>query len=393
MDANNPYFKQVQLLVRTLPYVAKERIFALKGGTAINLFVRDLPRLSVDIDLSYLPLDDRETALKNIAKAFSRIKSSMESAIPDVRVQHNSNEHRMIVSSVKDRVQVVVELSPVLRGSVFPAEELALAQSAQKLFGSAKIQVLSLPDLYAGKICAALDRQHPRDFFDIKLLMENEGISRDLIRAFLVYLISHDRPISEVIAPPVLKDLREKYDREFKGMTETPVSLETLQGVREKLIKTIHSSLVDTDKEFLLSFKAKAPKWDLLGLKGIDQLPAVKWKMLNLEKMKRDKHMESLAQLEKALSGKARDMKNLENDPQLFYFYQNEEACVKILTAHLNSPGYKKTYNPNTNLAEIQNLGNLAMVGFLQEVKTEPQVTYILTERGVEFIEVWQKRA
>jgi predicted nucleotidyltransferase component of viral defense system len=65
LEANNRYRKQVQLLVRVLPLVDVETCFALKGGTAINLFYRELPRLSVDIDLLYIPRDDRDTALKN----------------------------------------------------------------------------------------------------------------------------------------------------------------------------------------------------------------------------------------------------------------------------------------------------------------------------------------
>ncbi len=73
-----PYYRQVRLLTRILPIVAQETCFALKGGTAINLFVRDLPRLSVDIDLVYLPMDDRETALKNIAAALGRIADSIK---------------------------------------------------------------------------------------------------------------------------------------------------------------------------------------------------------------------------------------------------------------------------------------------------------------------------
>lgn len=71
--AREAYAAQVALLVRALPLVADEPHFALKGGTAINLFYRDMPRLSVDIDLTYLPLDDRTTALANISDAFGRL--------------------------------------------------------------------------------------------------------------------------------------------------------------------------------------------------------------------------------------------------------------------------------------------------------------------------------
>lgn len=157
-----------------------------------------------------------------------------------------------------------------------------------------------LPDLYAGKICAALDRQHPRDLFDIKLLLENEGISDDLRKVFLVYLISHPRPIAEVILP-THKDIRNLFEGEFLRMTEIPVTVEELEEARKDLIHILHSSLTDDEKRFLLSFKAKTPEWTLLGLEGIDQLPAVRWKMINLEKMPKDKHEKALRTLQAIL--------------------------------------------------------------------------------------------
>ena len=73
MPVDERYRRQVELLVRTLPHVAQERCFALKGGTAINLFVRNLPRLSVDIDLTYLPVADRARSLADIEAALRLI--------------------------------------------------------------------------------------------------------------------------------------------------------------------------------------------------------------------------------------------------------------------------------------------------------------------------------
>lgn len=80
------YKAQVNLLLQILPYVAKEEIFALKGGTAINLFVREMPRLSVDIDLTYIPVDSREIALQNIEEALNRIKTDIIKNLSDMRV-------------------------------------------------------------------------------------------------------------------------------------------------------------------------------------------------------------------------------------------------------------------------------------------------------------------
>jgi len=67
------YRKQVELLIKILPFIAEEDCFALKGWTAINLFVRDMPRLSVDIDLTYLPVLSRSESLDAIDAAMKRI--------------------------------------------------------------------------------------------------------------------------------------------------------------------------------------------------------------------------------------------------------------------------------------------------------------------------------
>lgn len=87
MIAQN-YSRQVALLLRVIPEIAKESCFALHGGTAINLFIRDLPRLSVDIDLTYLPIEDRDSSIKNINDALSRIKDSIENNLARIIVIH-----------------------------------------------------------------------------------------------------------------------------------------------------------------------------------------------------------------------------------------------------------------------------------------------------------------
>jgi predicted nucleotidyltransferase component of viral defense system len=302
MDRNSTYYRQVKLLVRVLPIVGKETCFALKGGTAINLFVRDLPRLSVDIDLVYLPLEDRDTALKNVRAALTRIGAAIKQEIPgcEVIASHADTEALRIFVS-HDGSRVKIELSPVMRGSVFPPSFMSVKPCVELEFGYAEMSVLTLPDLYAGKICAALDRQHPRDLFDIKLLLENEGISADMRRTFLVYLIGHNRPISELLAPG-RKNIREVFEGEFANMTTIPVTVAELEETRETLIEALRSGLTEQEKKFLISFKAREPEWALLGLDGIEQLPAVRWKMLNLSKMPRDKHAKALKVLEETLA-------------------------------------------------------------------------------------------
>ena len=304
MNRDTIYYKQVQLLIRVLPLVASEQCFALKGGTAINLFIRDLPRLSVDIDLVYLPMFEREVALTNIREALGRISKLIEKTIRSVSVQNTHEQSEALRLIVSDgSVRIKVELSPVIRGTIFSEKVLSVSKSVEDNFGFAEIQVVSIPDLYAGKICAALDRQHPRDLFDVKLLFENEGFTEDLRKAFIIFLISHQRPMSELLRPN-LKDLRSVYENEFYQMTQIDISLKELITTRELLIKTIHKDLKDEEKQFLISFKSKKPNWNLLGLENIEivqHLPSVKWKMKNLMQMPTSKHTTALEKLIKIL--------------------------------------------------------------------------------------------
>ena len=302
MDQNNPYFQRLQLLTQILPSVAEESCFALKGGTAINLFVRDLPRISVDIDLVYLPLDDWETALKNARAALGRIAHRIKVAIPGSKtVPAHADSDALKLAVLHKGIEVQIELSPVLRGSVFPPVMMEVTKRVEAEFGYAAMSVMALPDLYAGKICAALDRQHPRDLFDVKLLLENEGVSDDLRKTFLVYLLSGGRPIAEILAPN-RKNIQSVFEGEFLRMTDMPITVEELEDARERLISVIHAALTDQEKQFLLSFKAKAPDWSLLGLEGVEHLPAIRWKLHNLNKMPKDKHERALKLLKEALN-------------------------------------------------------------------------------------------
>jgi predicted nucleotidyltransferase component of viral defense system len=157
MDSNNPYYRQVQFLIQLLPLVDEETCFALKGGTAINLFVRDLPRLSVDIDLVYLPIHDRVQALEAIKSALIRIAQRIKSVFPGAHITETfldkADALRLIVAH--KGVQIKIELSPVLRGTVYEPVIMSVTESVEAQFGYAEMAVVSLADLYAGKLCAA----------------------------------------------------------------------------------------------------------------------------------------------------------------------------------------------------------------------------------------------
>lgn len=180
--------------------------------------------------------------------------------------------------------QIKIEVTPVLRGCVFDPEMRSVRPNVEETFGFAETQVVSFSDLYAGKIVAALDRQHPRDLFDIRDLLANEGISDDLRRAFIVCLISHDRPISEVMVPR-RKDIRKEFEHGFEGMTSDPVSLDELLKAREDLITEVSGKMPKENREFLIGFKRGKPDWALLGVDGAAELPAVRWKQINLDKL------------------------------------------------------------------------------------------------------------
>ena len=303
MDKNSLYYKQVKMLVGVLPIVAKEKDFALKGGTAINLFVRDFPRLSVDIDLAYLPLEDRNTALINAKEALHRITNAINTSnYARATLQDNKpDELRIIVNDLSATIKI--EVAPVARGTLYEPKTMAVHDKVEDEFGYAEIQVVSMPDLYGGKLCAAMDRQHPRDLFDVKLLLENEGISRKILVGFLTYVLSHPRPIHEVMQPK-WKDLSTVFRSEFEGMTFVAVTEDELKQTRINMLNALKHHFDNKDAEFLLSFKRGKPNWELFDEPSIAELPAVKWKIRNIGRLLQDpyKHGVQVSNLEKALA-------------------------------------------------------------------------------------------
>ncbi len=298
------YNKQVALLIRSLSYVAEEESFALKGGSAINLFVRDMPRLSVDIDLTYVPVAPRDESLTEIDAAMKRIAQRVRDGIPDSSVSESSLRNEAVVCKLFIReggVQIKIEVTDVLRGCVFGPEMASVSPAVENAYGFAEINTVSFADLYGGKIIAALDRQHPRDLFDIHYLLENEGIDEHLRGALIVYLISHNRPMHEVLAPKH-KDIEDEYKRGFVGMTAEPVALSLLIDARERLIDTVTQQMPPKHRRFLLSFERGKPEWGLLDIKGADQLPAVLWRQQNLNGLADDRRLRLVAALQDILS-------------------------------------------------------------------------------------------
>ena len=299
------YRRQVALLLRTVPHIAKEKCFALKGGTAINLFVRDLPRLSVDIDLTYLPVFARAKSLGAIDKAMNRIAARVAKGSKGAKITKAATEGAVTKLIVREgTVQIKIEVTPVLRGCAYEAQVRLASKAVEDMFGFAEMQVVSFPDLYAGKIVAALDRQHPRDLFDVRDLMANEGIDDALRNAFIVYLLSHNRPMSEVLGSGP-KDISGEFLNNFQGMTAQPVTVEDLLAARTALVDAVVKNMPENHRRFLVSFESGEPDWTLLAVPKADKLPAIKWRQHNLDKLPKNKRIALVAQLEKVLGQQA----------------------------------------------------------------------------------------
>jgi len=285
---NPVYLDTARMLTQVAPLVFIDDTFALKGGTAINLFMRDMPRLSVDLDLvftDYAPPRDEALAQINdaIRQAAERLrKRGFQTHAPAA----DAGETKLLVR--RGRIEVKIEVNFVMRGTVQPVRRASLTPAARDvLMADLDIPVVSLEDVYGGKLVAALDRQHPRDLFDVMQLFAHEGITPGIRRAFVVYLASSNRPVHEVLFPP-LRDIRHDYEFNFQGITAEPVPLDALLAAREHMVRELQRGLDDNERRFLLSLVAGTPDWSLLGIAHLEHLPGVRWKLQNLTLLKKN---------------------------------------------------------------------------------------------------------
>jgi predicted nucleotidyltransferase component of viral defense system len=301
----DPLYKiQVSLLLRVLPHVAQSPVFALKGGTAINLFEQNLPRLSVDIDLVYLPLDDRAVALQSIAMALQDICKSIEKIGIKAKLQHQKNQQESKVICTGGDAQIKIEVNTIIRGHIFPVRVMDVQESVVDTFEKfVSMRVLSREEIYGGKICAALDRQHPRDLFDVHQLLEIEGISDRIRAGFICMLLCHPRPMHELLEPHFL-DQEALFEQQFYGMSAQAFGYLDYDRTRKRLIAVLHEQLTEDEKTFLLSFKRGEPEWSLFSVEQLKHMPAIEWKLRNIRKLKSEnpiKHSEQLRRLQSVL--------------------------------------------------------------------------------------------
>lgn len=284
---NPKYANKVKLLIKCLPSIASEECFAIKGGTAINLFCLDLPRLSVDIDLVYLPIEGREETYQNIHKALDRITQKLKKI--GLTVQSNGKAERKLVCS-DGIADIKIEPNYNLRGYIYQPRNMEICEKAQDLFGYAEAQIISEAELWGGKICAALDRQHPRDLFDIHNLLNEKGITTDIKNGFIALLLSGNRPIHEILNPN-FQMKEETFRSEFEGMTEESFDFEEAKATFHHLVENIITVLSDEDKQSLLNFVQLKIDLENSYIPNLNELPAIKWKLQNLKNL-RDSNLE-----------------------------------------------------------------------------------------------------
>lgn len=278
---NEKYLNQVNLVVGALQHVSKEGCFALKGGTAINLFYNNLPRLSVDIDLTYLGFETRDDACKNINLALERISKSLKNAGYSAVIQGNNIEKKIICSN--DDASIKIEPNYIIRGYVNKPELMTTCEAVEDKFGFAEIQVISKSELYGGKICAALDRQHPRDLFDINEYFMKNNFDSELTKGFITMLLSHDKPLHETLNPNI-KDQTEIFEKQFIGMTDSSFTYQNNIETLTMLINSVKNN-ISPYKDLLLDFISLKVNLEDFNIPNLDKLPAVKWKLYNLKKL------------------------------------------------------------------------------------------------------------
>ncbi len=284
---NDNYINTVRLLLAVAPAVFQSPRFAMKGGTALNLFVEDLPRLSVDIDVVFIDYTlSRDEALQAIGEDLLASKSliSKMGYRTSLPTDKSGDDVKLLVEAPDARVKV--EVNFVFRGTVLPTVRARLCDRAQNVFTTdIEVPMLEASELYGSKLVAAMDRQHPRDIFDVMKMREQHELDGPIIDCFVAYLAGHNRPVHEVLFPRTLP-LEPTFTNEFEGMTLEPIQLSALHETQKRLISELPRTLSASHREFLLSIVRADPDWGLMPFRHLAELPALKWKLLNLEKLR-----------------------------------------------------------------------------------------------------------
>lgn len=295
---NREYAEKVEVLLRLLPIVMDEKVFAVHGGSAINLFVRDLPRYSIDIDLTYIPLEEREDSLIHINDHLKKIEEKAKNTFRGIHIIPKLKASKLLCEYKGNQVKIEVNQTKrgIIGGDVL---RVPLCKKAQEEFGLyCEADIVPKTLLYGGKIAAALSRQHPRDLFDVKYMEYPFEKTRE---GLLFCLLGSDRPLYESFAPNLI-DQRDALKNQFAGMTDVSFSYEDFEETRNNLIQDVNNLITREDKEFLYGFELGEPDWDSFEFHYFKDYPSVKWKLLNLMKLKKHNPNKIVSEAEKLKS-------------------------------------------------------------------------------------------
>ena len=279
---NSEYAKKVEILLKMIPLVTEEGVFAVHGGSAINLFVSNLPRYSVDIDLTYIPLEDRNSSLLHINEHLNSIAAKAGKAFRGMHIVEKPDICKLLCEYQGHQIKIEVNQTKrgVIGGDVIRKPVCDKAQEEFGLYCETDIVPMTL--LYGGKIAAALSRQHPRDMFDVRYMEYPFTETRE---GLLFCLLGSDRTIRESFSPSLI-DQSDALVNQFEGMTDIPFSYEEFENTRNELIRDVNALMTPEDKAFLLSFESAEPDWDNFEFGYFRDYPSVKWKLQNLGKLK-----------------------------------------------------------------------------------------------------------
>lgn len=291
------YVDTVRLMLEVAPEVFASGRVAMKGGTALNFFVQDLPRLSVDIDVVFVPHQTpRDTALAEIANELSALQTRINrrGIRAELTSSKTGDETKLFVR--RDRIEVKIEINHEFRGTLLPVETRSLTKTASDLFTTAlAVPTLAVAELYGSKLVAAMDRQHPRDLFDVHGMFQRFGLTPEIVECFVGYIAGHNRPVHEVLGSRDI-DLARPFDNEFAGMERLPVSLRVLEEARIRLRRELAVALTADHKRFLIGLVAGQPPWEAMQCRHLAELPAIQWKLQNLARLKRTNAVKFQAQ-------------------------------------------------------------------------------------------------
>ena len=184
----------------------------------------------------------------------------------------------------------------MFRGTLLPVETRSLTKTASDLFTTAlAVPTLAVAELYGSKLVAAMDRQHPRDLFDVHGMFQRFGLTPEIVECFVGYIAGHNRPVHEVLGSRDI-DLARPFDNEFAGMEREPVSLGVLEEARIRLRRELAVALTADHKRFLIGLVAGQPPWEAMQCRHLAELPAIQWKLQNLARLKRTNPVKFQAQ-------------------------------------------------------------------------------------------------